>query len=83
MVESIAKHLYAPRQATYKTWRRMKRLLQAYSLALKEEEMEIQPTPGMSSYQSNKTAELQQQIPIEEKSTTGDPSSIDMPTTNN
>jgi len=50
---------------------------------LKEEEMEIRPLPVMRSYQSNKTTKPQQQTPIEEKSTKGDPSSIDIPTTNN
>ena len=43
--------------------------------------MEIPPV--MRSYRSNKTAEPQQQTPIEDKSTKRDPLSIGTPTTNN
>jgi len=45
--------------------------------------MKIQPPPFMRSYQSNETAEPQQQPPIEEKSIKGDSSSTDNPATNN
>ena len=83
MVGSISKHPSVPRQITYKNVERMKRLLRTHSLALEEEEMEIRSPPIMRSYRSNKTAESQQQTLIEKKSTKGDPSSIDIPTTNN
>jgi len=68
MVESISKHLYVPRQTTYKTWRRMRRLLQARNLALEEEEMENRSRPFMRSHQSNKTTEQHQQPLVEEQS---------------
>ena len=60
-----------------------KRLLKAHRLDLEEEETEIRLPPVMRSYRSNKIAETQQQTPIEEKSTKGDSSSTDIPTTNN
>jgi len=56
----------------------MKRLLQAHSFALEEEEMENRPRPFMRSYQSNKTAEPHQQPLIEEQPTKGDSSSTDI-----
>ena len=61
----------------------MKRLLQARSLALEEEEMKIRPRPFIRSYRSNKTKELQQQLPIEDPSTQEDSLLIDLPATNN
>jgi len=47
----------------------MKRLLQAYSLALEEEEMKNRPQPFMRSHQSNKTVEQHQQPQVEKQST--------------
>jgi len=42
-----------------RTWRCMKRLLQARFLALEEEEMKIRPRPFMRSYRSNETVKPQ------------------------
>jgi len=47
----------------------MKRLLQARSLALEEEETDNRPRLFMRFYQSNKTAEQPQQPQVEEQST--------------
>ena len=44
-----------------RTWRQLKRLLQARSLALEEEEMEHRPLQYMRFYRSNETAEPHQQ----------------------
>ena len=41
-----------------RTWRQMNILLQARSLSLEEEEIEIGPRPFMRSYWSNKTIKL-------------------------
>ena len=54
----------------------MKRLLQALSFALAEEEMKNRPRPFMRSHQSNKTAEQYQQPPVEEQSTKRDSSNL-------
>ena len=61
-----------------RVWRRTKRLLQANSLALEEEEMKIRPPPAMRFYWSNKTTEQHQQPSIEEPSTQEDYSLIDL-----
>ena len=61
----------------------MKRFLQARCLALEEKEMKIRPQLFMRFYWLNETAELQQQPPIEEKSTKGDSSSTNNLATNN
>jgi len=45
-----------------RTWRRMKILLQARCLTLKEEEMKNRPGPFMRSYRSNKIAKPHQHI---------------------
>jgi len=60
----------------------MKQLLQAHSLTLKKEKMEIRSRLFMRSHQSNETAEPQQQSSIEELPTIGDSSSTDIPVTN-
>jgi len=94
MVESIAKRPYVPRnqlqnfrmyqgKPPIRMWRRMKRLLQAHSLVLEAEKMEIRSPPVTRSYRSNKTVEQHQQPPIEEPSTQEDSSLIDLPATNN
>ena len=60
-----------------RTWRQMKRLLQARSFTLKEEEIENQPQPFMRYYWSDKTIEPHQQSSIKDQSTKGDSSSTD------
>ena len=69
MVESIVKHLYAPRQTTHKNLTADEKTFASPLLCLEEEEMEIRPWPFMRSYRLNETTEPQQQPPIEEKST--------------
>ena len=61
----------------------MKRFLQTHSLALGEEEMENRPRLFMRSYRSNEIAKPHQQPSIEEKSTKGDASLIDLSATDN
>ena len=54
----------------------MKRLLQAHSFDLEEDEMENQPRLFMRFYQSNETAKPHQQPPVEEQSTKRDSSNF-------
>ena len=42
MVESVAKHLYVPRQAAYKNVETDEKTLTSLSLALEEKELDIQ-----------------------------------------
>jgi len=56
---------------------------EAHNLSLEAEEMLIRPPSFMGSYQSSETTKQHQQPQIEEQSTKRDPSSIDMPVTNN
>jgi len=65
-----------------RTWRQMKRLLQAYNFALEEEEIENRPGPFMRYYSSNEIAEPDQQPSIKEQSTKGDSSLTDILATN-
>ena len=61
-----------------RTWRRIRRLLQARarSFALQEEEIEIQPRPFMRSYWLNETAESHQQPLVEEQPIKRDSSNL-------
>jgi len=52
-----------------RTWRQMKRLLQARSFALEKEEMKNRPRPFMRFYQPNETSKPHHQPPVEEQST--------------
>jgi len=56
---------------------------EAHNLDLEAEEMVIQPPPLERSYRPNETTKQNQQPPIEDQSTKRDPSSTDMPATNN
>ena len=70
-------------KSSIRTWRRMKRLLQARSLALEEEEIENRPQSFIKSYRSNEIAKPHQQPQIEKQLTKKTSLLIDLLATNN